>query len=87
MTACLTLLNLSQLFLMPVISQQIMMVYVLTRLCKQIIFFYKKRSNLLMAILNSLNGTTGISPTAEVISKATEILIRQSVLKELENKN
>ena len=48
------------------------------------ILIYKKRSNFLVAPLNSLNGTTGVSSTSELISETTEAMIRQSVFLELE---
>ena len=48
------------------------------------ILIYKKRSNFLVAPPISLNGTTGVSSTSELISETAETMIRQSVLLELE---
>ena len=48
------------------------------------ISIYKKRSNFLVALPNSLNGTAGVSSTYEVISEKAETVIQQSILQELE---
>ena len=48
------------------------------------ILFCKKRSNRFLTSLSSLNDNGKIGPTSDVISEASEILIRQSALKELE---
>ena len=51
------------------------------------ILIYKKKSNLLIAPPNSLNGTAGVSSTSEPISETAETMIGQSVLLELEKQS
>ena len=48
------------------------------------ILIYIKKNNFLVAPPNSLNGTTGVSSTFELISKTAESMIQQSILLELE---